>query len=247
MTTNPMSRIVAPHMGVLQNDTGESWVAGGYSPRFAYPLTPPFIVKEAILSNTAALGAHLVPISAILNAEESEAELHHPQWLLPIPYQHSTPAIFIQCPAGLQSELARGLCRRMQHNPAGVIQGNSWLAHYRPPLHASRLLASNVTPLIITGIRHDHDQPIRMLLTYPRLAPLFVLTDPMQYLPIPHGCIVIQPDNPCLQSFLNDETHNPWGLLKWWALREYERIQFDRETRYPWNVEGLFDFPISGA
>lgn len=232
-TAAPILRV--DHTGVILHPTGESWLVG--DAQGAYPLTPPFLFRKPKTASIPAaknLALHLIEAHRVMGVEEFSPTPEQwslmqklrwcvPLWGDPPGFQSDPPVVYLTHSGG--GEPLRQVIARLQEM-TGLTSRGFGSPLVRGGLLTTRLGQSNVQPVVFTGVTH-HQQPLLrgMESQFRRSSLVWVTGDPDLIASL--GSLKVS-----AEEFMQDSGtllasgYNPFGLIKWWATRWYEREQF---------------------
>lgn len=232
-TVAPILRV--DYSGVIIHPTGESWLVG--DAQGAYPLTPPFLFRRPRTSSIPAaknLALHLIDAHKVMGVEEFKPTpeqwvlIRKLRWCVPVwdegpDFQREAPVVYLTCPDG--SEQLQKVLSRIQELSALTRQSITPLV-LRGGTPTVRLVQSNIQPIVFINVTHQQQSQMRnMEASLRRSALVWVTRDPD--LIISTGSLRVS-----AEDFLADADallssgYNPFGFIKWLAMRWYEREQF---------------------
>lgn len=237
-TVAPILRV--EHTGVIMHPTGESWLVG--DAQGAYPLTPPFLFrkpKTASIPTAKNLALHLIDAHKVMGVEEfkptpEQWELIRklrwcvPLWDDPPDFQQDAPAVYLTY-AGVDQQ--RQVIGRIQALSGLTVRGFG-TPLVRGGMLTTRLGQSNIQPVVFTGVNHHHQPTLRSMEAQFRRSALVWVTSDIDLIASPDSLRIAADD------FLRDSEellatgYSPFGLIKWWATRWYEREQFGIQLPY---------------
>ena len=223
------------YSGVVIHPTGESWLVG--DAHGAYPLTPPFLFRRPRTSSIPAaknLALHLIDAHKVMGVEEFKPTpaqwelIRKLRWCIPVwdespDFQREAPVVYLTCSEG--QEQFQKVLSRIQELSALTRQAIGAMS-VRGGTLSTRLVQSSIQPVVfINATHHQQSQMRNMEANLRRSSLVWVTRDPD--LITSTGSLRVS-----AEDFLRDSEdlvaygYNPFGFIKWWAMRWYEREQF---------------------
>lgn len=229
------------YSGVVISATGESWLVG--DSQGAYPLTPPFLFRRPRTSSIPAaknLALHLIDAHKVMGVEEFKPTpeqwelIRKLRWCVPVwdegpDFQREAPVVYLSCFGGL--EQFQKVVSRIQELSALTRQSITPLV-LRGGTPTVRLVQSNIQPVVFINATHHQQSQMRNMEANLRRSSLVWVTRDLDLI-VSTGSLRVS-----AEDFLADSEqllaagYNPFGFIKWWAMRWYEREQFGLPLPY---------------
>lgn len=223
------------YSGVVVSPTGESWLVGDN--QGAYPLTPPFLFRRPRTSSIPAaknLALHLIDAHKVMGVEEFKPTpeqwelIRKLRWCVPVwdegpDFQREAPVVYLTCPGG--AEQLQKVLSRIQELSALTRQSIGAMS-VRGGTLTTRLVQSNIQPVVFINVNHHQQSQMRNMEANLRRSSLVWVTRDLDLIASTGSLRVSAEDFLADSGYLLAAGYNPFGFIKWWAMRWYEREQF---------------------
>lgn len=229
------------YSGVTIHPTGESWLVGDN--RGAYPLTPPFLFRRPRTSSIPAaknLALHLIDAHKVMGVEEFKPTpeqwelIRKLRWCVPVwdegpDFQREAPVVYLTCFEG--ADQSQKVVSRIQELSALTRQSIGSMA-IRGGLLTTRLVQSNIQPVVFVNAGLQQQAQMRNMEANLRRSALVWVTRDLDLIVSTGSLRVSAEDFLADSEQLLEAGYNPFGFIKWWAMRWYEREQFGLPLPY---------------